>query len=89
MSLLNLGGCMLLVTIVCDLFDSKLLIRLKQSAKVARKQVISSFWSWTRFSRSATRSRNISFSFSIMSSLADMLAVVTLMGEVGITSIPG
>jgi len=42
MSLRNRGGCMLL-TIVCDLFDSRLLILLKQSASVARKHVISSF----------------------------------------------
>jgi hypothetical protein len=73
----------MLLTIVCDLFVSKLLIRLRQSANVALRHVISSFWSWTRFSRSATRSRSISFSFSIMSSLADMLAVVTLTGLVG------
>ena len=47
---------------------SSVLIRLNASARVALRHVISSFWSCTLFSKSETRSRNVSFSFSTMSS---------------------
>lgn len=49
---------------------SMLVIRRRTSASVARRQRISSLCSYTFFSRSPTRSRRVSFSFSSISSLS-------------------
>lgn len=64
------------------LAPSMVLILLRTSARVDLRHIISSVCSWTFFSKSATLSRRLWFSFSIISS-ADELEAAEDPGETG------